>query len=320
MVDWKENKMNEKIIYDQLSFCLTETDFKKFGQKYVGKVRDCYRIDDDRLMLITSDRLSCFDRVVTSIPFKGQILNKMAIHWLTKAKDILPTHFISSPHPNVTIGKAANALAVEVVVRGYVTGSAWKDYCDGKSISGVTLPKGLKKNQKLESPIITPSTKAAKGEHDQPISESEITSTGLVSSVLWSHVRESALKLFEMGTKYANEQGLILVDTKYEFGLYRGELILIDEIHTLDCSRYWIADEYKTRFESNQEQAMLDKQMVREWLLSQGFSGDGPIPHFDDARRVEISKYYMNSYKLITGAEFIAIPGDPIHAIENIRF
>jgi phosphoribosylaminoimidazole-succinocarboxamide synthase len=312
--------MNDKIIYDQLPFCLNETDFKKFGPRYVGKVRDCYRIDKDRLLLITSDRLSCFDRVVTSIPFKGQILNQMAIFWLKKAEQIMPTHFISSPHPNVTIGKAAETLPVEVVVRGYITGSAWKDYCDGKSVSGVELPKGLRKNQKLQTPIITPSTKAAKGEHDLPISEAQIVSTGLVSKDLWEQVRQSAFKLFDMGSEHAKKQGLILVDTKYEFGLFNGELILIDEIHTLDCSRYWMANEYDIRFESGQDQAMLDKQIVREWLLSVGFSGDGPIPHFDEERRVNISKYYMKSFSLITGLEFVPISGDALPAIENISY
>jgi phosphoribosylaminoimidazole-succinocarboxamide synthase len=309
--------MEDSLIFNQLSKCLTETNFTEFGEKYAGKVRDCYSYDQNKLILVTSDRLSCFDRIVTSVPFKGQILNSMALFWFDKIKNIIPTHVISSPHPNVIIGQAAKTLPVEVVVRGYLTGSAWRDYEKGLSISGVTLPKGMKKNQKLSEPIITPSTKAPKGEHDLPISEKEIVSSGIVESTLWNKVRTKALEIFNLGSKVAESNGLILVDTKYEFGMVNNELILVDEVHTLDSSRYWIGKDYIQKFEAGVEPTMLDKEPTRQWLISKGFMGEGQIPEFTDSHRVDIAKHYINSYKLITGTDFISSADSTSDSIRN---
>ena len=290
-------------IKEQLKNVLSATNFANLGECYAGKVRDCYLKDDQRI-LITSDRLSCFDAVVTTIPFKGEVLNKLALYWFEKTKDIIPNHIVAVPDPNVMVVKNVDILPLEVIVRGYITGSAWRDYQAGNPISGITLPKGLKANQKLDAPIITPSTKAAKGEHDMPISEEEIVSTGLVEASLWNRVHDIALTLFSRGQSEAEKKGLILVDTKYEFGLLDGELILADEVHTLDSSRYWVAETYQSSFEKGESPKMLDKEPVRQWLLSQGYKGNGTPPAFSDDYRVELSQHYISSYETITGQKF----------------
>lgn len=300
----------------QIPYVLTATDFQFLGEKYGGKVRDNYTRGDVRF-LITSDRLSCFDVVVTSIPFKGQVLNQIASYWFEKTKDIVPNHIIDLPDPNVMVGRTCAVMPVEVVVRSYLTGSAWRDYQAGKAISGITLPAGMRASEKLPQPIITPSTKADKGSHDKPISEAEILSSGIVERKLWEKIREVSFALFERGQSKAAQQGLILVDTKYEFGLYKGHLYLVDEIHTLDSSRYWVASTYKERFERGETPEMLDKEPVRQWLLQQGFSGDGKIPEFSEARRVEIARHYVDSCSRITGVEFEAEVGDVNKRIEQ---
>lgn len=302
--------ISDQNIRTQLVHVLQSTDFNFLGNKYEGKVRDCYsRSGTDRMHLITTDRLSCFDRVVTAIPFKGQILTQLAIEWFKRSQHIIDNHIIELPDPNVMFVKQTKILPIEVVVRAYLTGSAWRDYQAGKTISGVTLPQGMRPAQKLPQVILTPSTKAPKGDHDLPISESEIVSSGIVSAKLWQQVKETAMALFNLGQEQVAKQGLILVDTKYEFGLYQGNLILADEIHTLDSSRYWVADTYQERFEKEQSQQMLDKEPVRQWLLEQGFKGDGPIPKFSDDYRVEIAKHYISSYERILGKVFEAEVG-----------
>ncbi len=308
--------MNENLIQSQIPHVLNETDFSFLGEKYEGKVRDSY-VQGDKRFLITTDRLSCFDVVVACVPFKGQVLNELAIHWFEQAKDIMPNHIIACPDPNVMVVRNCEILPVEVIVRGYITGSAWRDYEAGKAVSGIELPKGLRANQQLPEPILTPSTKAERGEHDEPISESEILSRGIVAEDLWNTVREKAFALFALGQEKALEQGLILVDTKYEFGLIDGELILADEIHTLDSSRYWVAESYQERFEAGESPVMLDKEPTRQWLLSQGYKGEGEIPTFTEDHLVSLSKHYMDSFEQIAGKSFTPFGGDVRSRIEN---
>lgn len=307
--------LREDQIKAQLPFVLAESDFKGLGIKYQGKVRDNYTRGDIRF-LITSDRLSCFDRVVTTIPFKGQVLNQMAVSWFKKSEGIIQNHIIDVPDPNVIVAKNCEILPIELVVRGYLAGSAWRDYEAGNDISGIRLPTGLCMGAKLSAPIVTPSTKAPKGSHDMPISEAEILSSNLVERSIWQQAKEVALNLFKMGSEAALKQGLLLVDTKYEFGLLNGKLILADEIHTMDSSRYWIAESYEARLSSGQLPEMLDKEPTRQWLLTQGFKGDGPIPHFSDDHRVSISQHYISSYEKIIGESFIAEVGQVIPRIE----
>lgn len=306
--------ISDSVLHSQLPHCLIETHLESIGKRYAGKVRDCYSRNGE-IVIVTSDRLSCFDVIVTSVPFKGQVLTDLALFWFELAKEIVPIHVISNPDPNVMIGKEAEVIPIEVVVRGYLTGSAWRDYEAGSAVSGITLPKGLKKSHKFDRPLLTPSTKAAKGSHDLPISEQEIVSQGIVSESLWKQVRDVSLKLFELGQKTVGERGLLLVDTKYEFGIYNGKLMLVDEIHTLDSSRFWVADAYQSRYEEGVDQIMLDKEPTRQWLLSQGYKGEGAIPAFTDAHRVEIAKHYISSFEKITGRQFSAASGDPIARI-----
>ena len=313
--------IERSIIKTQLSSTLNDVDFpelaEQLGEKYEGKVRDCY-VKGDKRILITSDRLSAFDVVLTSIPFKGQILNDMADHWFKETEDIVENHLISRPHPNVFLCKEVKILPVEVIIRGYLTGSAWRDYQAGKAISGIELPKGLKKSHRFETPILTPSTKAEKGEHDEPISSEEIVAQGLVEKKLWEEVSETALKLFERGTKKAAEQGLILVDTKYEFGLLNGKLVLADEVHTSDSSRYWVNESYQAAYDSGEEPHKLDKEFVRSWLIEQGYMGEGTPPKFSDDFRVDTAQKYIEAYERITGAEFSPAKGDIASSIKDI--
>ncbi|MCB0339184.1 MAG: phosphoribosylaminoimidazolesuccinocarboxamide synthase [Bdellovibrionales bacterium] len=296
-------EITESFLLESLPNVVATTDFGFLGERYEGKVRDSY-IKDDIRYLITTDRLSCFDVVVTTVPFKGQTLNQMAVEWFKLAGDIIENHLVDVPDPNVMVVKNCEILPIEVVIRGYLTGSAWRDYQDGKAISGVTLPPGLKASQRFETPLLTPSTKAAKGDHDEPISEKEIISQQIVPAKLWEQVRETAFALFKLGQERAREQGLLLVDTKYEFGLYKGKLVLADEIHTMDSSRYWISQGYEEAFAAGNAPKMLDKEPTRQWLLSQGYKGEGKIPEFTDKHRIEISQHYIKSFELITGSKF----------------
>ena len=308
--------ISDEQIRNQLPHVIAKTDFNFLGKKYEGKVRDNYTAGDKRY-LITSDRLSCFDVVVTTIPFKGQVLNQIAVDWFDRTKDIVENHIIDIPHPNVMVAKNCEILPIELIVRGYITGSAWRDYQEGKTISGIKLPAGLKASQKFEKPLITPSTKAERGSHDMPISEAEILSSGLLPKKIWEQVSELSFALFAQGQKRAEELGLILVDTKYEFGMYQGRLVICDEIHTLDSSRYWIKKSYAERFAKGEAPEMLDKEPTRQWLLSQGYKGDGPIPHFTDDHRVQISKHYISSYELVTGSQVKPETGPALPKMEK---
>ena len=260
--------------------------------------------------MITSDRVSAFDHVLGTIPFKGQILTEIAEFWFDKTKHIVPNHIISHPDPQVLLAKKAKTLPVEVIVRQYITGSLWREYSEGVNGQyGFMIPDNLVKNQKFDSPILTPSTKAEYGLHDEPISREKIISS-LVDEKIYKKAEEYALQLFNEGQKWANEQGLILVDTKYEFGIYDGELIVIDEIHTPDSSRYWIKDEYQQRFEKNKNQKMLDKENIRQWLIERGFKGEGVPPKLSDDIRIYLSEKYIELYKRLTGKEFVPSTGD----------
>tara|TARA_B100001115_G_scaffold179771_1_gene171096 strand:- start:5226 stop:6056 length:831 start_codon:yes stop_codon:yes gene_type:complete len=267
--------------------------------------------------MITSDRVSAFDHVLGTIPFKGQILTDIASFWFNKTKDVVPNHLISQIDPQVLLVKKAKTLPVEVIVRGYITGSLWREYSSGiNGQYGFMLADDLKENQKFEKPILTPSTKAEYGLHDEPISRDKIIND-LVEESVYSKAEEYALKLFEMGQDWANQNGLILVDTKYEFGIVDDELVVIDEIHTPDSSRYWIKDEYQNRYENNQKQKMLDKENIRHWLMERGFSGEGSPPPLSDDIRVSLANSYFDLYYKLTGKEFNPEVGDVLSRLKN---
>jgi phosphoribosylaminoimidazole-succinocarboxamide synthase len=304
----------KELLRAQLDFVLEESNFESLGEKYSGKVRDCY-ISGDKRYLVASDRLSCFDRCVTSVPFKGEILTALAAYWFKKAEHIAPSHVLDLPDPQVTVGQNCEVFPFEVVIREYLAGSAWRAYARGESVSGVELPPGLKEFEKLPQPIVTPSTKAAIGEHDEPISREEIIASGKVSATVWDDITQRALALFEQARDAVASRGLILADTKYEFGLFRDQVLLVDEIQTLDCSRYWIAESYQERVLAGKAPEMLDKEPTRRWLASQGYTGEGEIPEFSAEHRIEIAEHYINSFELITGEVFEAEVGDPVKRI-----
>ena len=306
-----------KEIEQQLEYTLEKYDGSKInGEHYKGKVRDNYFIDD-KIIMITSDRVSAFDHVLGTIPFKGQILNEIANFWFEKTKDIVPNHIISSPDPQVLLAKHAKTLPVEVIVRQYITGSLWREYSSGiNGQYGFYLDDGLKENQKFPDLLITPSTKAEYGLHDEPISRDKIVSE-LVEEKIYAQAEEYALKLFKMGQDWANERGLILVDTKYEFGIYNDELIVIDEIHTPDSSRYWVKEGYEERFENSQSQKMLDKENIRQWLIDRNFKGEGTPPELSDDIRIDLSEKYIELYKILTGKEFVPSTGDVYSRIKD---
>lgn len=309
-------------IQAQLPFCLEETDFPTLGEKYIGKVRDNYTSGDKRY-LISSDRLSAFDRVICTIPFKGQVLTQMAKFWFEQTKDIIGNHVISYPDPQVCVGVQCTPLPIEMVVRGYITGvtstSAWFNYEKGvRNFCGNVLPEGLKKNQKFEKPILTPSTKAEHGDHDESVSKEEILKRTSLTPEQYDFIADASLKLYNRGVEIAAKQGIILVDTKYEFGLTpTGEIVLIDEIHTPDSSRFWFADEYEKRFAAGEEQKKIDKEYLREWLAERGFTGDGEIPVIPDEIRVETARRYIEAYELVTGQTFEAETGDVTERIKK---
>ena len=285
--------LSDTILKNQLKFAFDKTNFK-FGKKFEGKVRDNYTFGGKRI-IITTDRISAFDRVLCTIPFKGQVLNQTAAFWFDKTKNIIDNHIINIPDPNVMLAKECNPLPVEMVVRGYITGvtatSAWYNYEKGvRNFCGNILPEGLKKNQKFANPIITPSTKAEHGAHDESISGEEIIKRKLVDENLYRQMENASLALFDFGAKLVAKNNLILVDTKYEFGVLGGKLVLIDEIHTPDSSRFWIRDTYDELFSKNQEPQKLDKEYVRMWLSGKGFIGEGKIPEIPDDVKVEAAK------------------------------
>lgn len=288
---------------------LTYTDFDFKGQKsvYHGKVRDVYDIDDKYIVMVATDRISAFDVVLPEgIPYKGQVLNQIAAGFLDATADIVPNWKVAVPDPMVTVGLKCEPLKIEMIVRGYLAGSAWREYAAGaREICGVALPEGLRENQRLDSPILTPTTKADAG-HDENISRDEIIARGIVAEDVYAQVERYALALFARGTELAAAHGLILVDTKYEFGLLDGKVVLIDEIHTPDSSRYFYAEGYKERFAKGEEQRQLSKEFVRQWLISRGFMGKPgqQVPEMTEAYCEEVSSRYIELYERITGKKF----------------
>jgi len=284
------------------------TDFQFNSQisKYEGKVRDVYHLDDKIVMVVT-DRVSCFDVILPKpIPFKGQILNQIAKKFLKITKDIVPNWVESVPDPNVTIGKKCNPFEVEMVIRGYLSGHAWREYKLGKrELCGVELPNGMKENDKFPSPIITPSSKAQVG-HDIDLSKDEIIQSNLINKSDYKKIEEFTYTLFEKGTEYAKSRGLLLVDTKYEFGLYNGKVLLIDEIHTPDSSRYFYEESYQKLQDEGEKQKQLSKEFLREWLIENGFQGkEGEeVPEMNDEIVNSVSERYIELYENLIGEKF----------------
>lgn len=304
---------------------LTSTNFNFPGQKqvYNGKVRDVYFIGDDQLVMVATDRISAFDVILPKgIPFKGQILNQIAAKFLDATTDIVPNWKQATPDPMVTVGVRCEGYPIEMIVRGYLCGSAWRAYKSGvREICGVALPEGMRENEQFPTPIITPTTKAEIGAHDEDISREQIISQGLVSEAEYAQLEKYALALFQRGQEIAAKQGLILVDTKYEFGKNGEQIILMDEVHTPDSSRYFYADEYEERFQAGLPQKQLSKEFVREWLIENGFQGkEGQqVPEMTDEVVAGITDRYVELYECITGEKLVieASTEDLTARIEN---
>jgi phosphoribosylaminoimidazole-succinocarboxamide synthase len=294
----------------QLKSTLQGTHFTKLGTRYAGKVRDTYA-SGDRLLIVTTDRLSAFDRVLTTLPFKGDMLSSLSHFWFQKTADIVKNHVIDLVDPAVLVARLTRPILVEVVIRGALTGSLWRDYEKGIDAHALKLEPGLLKDMLFEKPILTPSTKAPVGQHDLPLSEHDIVKSGLVDAKRLDEIKDKAFALFEAGQQHARARGLILVDTKYEFGLLNDQLIVIDEMHTPDSSRYWVAAEYQQRFAAGQSQKMLDKENLRQWLLTERqFSGHGDAPEIPDAIRCSLSAQYCEAWEWIVGKPFAGTVGD----------
>jgi len=315
------NNVSDNKIKQQINFTLKETNFPNLGKKYKGKVRDVY-IADDKIFLISTDRQSAFDRNLANIPFKGQVLTQTSAFWFKNTKDIIQNHVIDVPDPNVVVCKKLKVFPIEMVIRGYITGvtstSAWTAYQKGeRNFCGNILPEGLKKNQKFDTPIITPTTKSE--EHDEKISGEEIIKRNLTTKEQWDFISEKALQLFQRGTEIAEKNGLILVDTKYEFGYDdQGNIYVIDEIHTPDSSRFWIEDTYEGRLEKGEEPENIDKEFLRLWFKEHCDPyKDKELPEAPEELVIELSKRYIKLYEMITGNEFKTEVGDVKGRIEK---
>ena len=301
---------------------LHRSDFQLSGQTsaYHGKVRDMYTLEDGRIVAVVSDRISAFDVILPrAIPFKGQVLNGVATYFLEAVRDLVPVWLEAVPHPNAAVGLQCTPIRLEMVIRGYLTGHAWRTYAaGGRSLCGVPLPEGLREHDRFAEPIITPATKAEAG-HDEDISREEILARGMVSEALYTELERVTRALFARGTALAAERGLLLVDTKYEFGLRDGVLYLIDEVHTPDSSRYFIAEGYEARQTAGLPQEQLSKEFVREWLMERGFMGrSGDVmPEMDDAFVDTISKRYISLYEQVTGKNFAGTPVDSDTEVER---
>jgi phosphoribosylaminoimidazole-succinocarboxamide synthase len=305
--------MERQVLLDAIPNCLTATDLpltaKSLTEKYVGKVRDTYEMGNERLLLVTTDRQSGFDRLLGAIPFKGQVLNRTSLYWFEQTRDIIGNHAIASPHANALIARKCTVLPIEFVVRGYMTGSTdtsiWTQYQNGvRNYCGHALPEGMKKNEQLAKNIVTPTTKETT--HDRPITAQEIVAEGWLTAQQWEFTSAKALELFAFGQKIAAERGLILVDTKYEFGVSSdGEILLIDEIHTPDSSRYWLADSYTERLAARQEPNMIDKEFFRLWFRERCDPyKDAVLPTPPDDLIAELAARYIQLFEKITGTAF----------------
>ena len=314
--------LTPEVIASQIPYILKGTNFANLGERYEGKVRDNYT-QGSRRILITSDRLSAFDRVIALIPFKGEVLNAITKFWFENTKDICPNYIESYPDPNVIVGKECKPIMLEMIVRGYITGStttsAWYNYEKGvRNFCGNALQEGLKKNQRLPFPIITPTTKAAHGEHDANVSGEEAIAMGLVTKEEWEQLSNYTLGLYARGVEVAARQGVILVDTKYEFGRDpEGKIVLIDEIHTPDSSRFWIAATYEEKMAIGQEPDNINKEFLRLWMANQGYRGEGEMPAIPKEVIVETALKYIQAFEMITGEAFKAEPGVVLTRIEN---
>ncbi|HEY8091705.1 MAG TPA: phosphoribosylaminoimidazolesuccinocarboxamide synthase [Polyangiaceae bacterium] len=301
-----------------LAHTLDHTDFPSLGHKYEGKVRDNYSAPGHKRYIVVTDRISAFDRVLGTIPFKGQVLNGMAAWWFQHTKDVAPNHALGVPDPNVLECVECTPVLVEMVVRAYATGttstSLWTHYEKGvRSFCGHQLPDGLKKHQQLPHPILTPTTKAPKGEHDVSGSREEILATGQVTAKDFDEAAAIAMRLFDAGSRICAERGLILVDTKYEFGRTpEGKLVVIDEIHTPDSSRFWQSATYAERMKDAKDPDPLDKDFVRRWFIAQGYKGDGPAPAMTDEVRIGAAERYIAAYEQITGTAFVPDTQPPL--------
>ncbi|MGC6417859.1 MAG: phosphoribosylaminoimidazolesuccinocarboxamide synthase [Bradymonadia bacterium] len=313
--------LTDNQIRDAIPTALTSVDVAGLGEKYDGKVRDMYRVGDRRA-LITTDRVSAFDRVLGTIPFKGQVLTQLSAWWFEQLTDVVSHHVVDVPDPNVIVAREAEPLPVEVIVRGYITGSTstslWTLYNEGVDRPyGLDLPAGLVKNAALPQAVITPTTKAEKGQHDERLTSAEVVEKGLVDAELWTHVQNVALEVFRRGQEVASKAGLILVDTKYEFGMIDGKLALIDEVHTPDSSRYWVAETYEAALAEGRAPQQFDKEHLRLWLGAQGYRGEGTAPALSDDIKSEVSARYISAYERLTGLTFVPGEQPPRERISN---
>jgi phosphoribosylaminoimidazole-succinocarboxamide synthase len=314
--------ISDEILKAQLSHTLQGTELTDLGKYYSGKVRDNYTKNGVRT-LIASDRLSAFDVVLCTIPFKGQVLNQLAAYWFEETREIAPNHLIDVPDPNVTRAVDCDPLPVEMIMRGYLTGvtstSIWRNYEKGqRTFGGYTLPDGMVKNTQLPEPLLTPTTKAEKGGHDENITRDELIERGTLDMHTFDKLASMCREMFAFGQKRAAERGLILVDTKYELGRAPdGRIVFIDEIHTPDSSRYWHADDYEARLEKREEPRGLDKEYVRRWYVDQGYSGEGTPPEIPDEIRMEAARRYIAAYEQMTGRAFEPNTDEPIARIRR---
>jgi phosphoribosylaminoimidazole-succinocarboxamide synthase len=312
-----------EVLREALHHTLERTDLDALGAKYEGKVRDNYSTADGRRVIVVTDRISAFDRVLGTLPLKGQVLNRLAAWWFERSSGVAPNHVIDVPDPNVTVARQCEPLPVEFVVRAYATGvtstSLWTHYSRGERVfCGHRLPDGLRKHERLPEPILTPSTKGEKGDHDVSASREEILAMGRISARDFDAAAEIAMALFAFGQRVCAERGLILVDTKYELGKTpQGDIVVIDEIHTPDSSRFWYAHSYDARFEAGGDPESFDKEYVRRWLASQGYVGEGTAPLLPDEVRVEASRRYIEACEQIWGRSFEPDLSDPLPRIRT---
>ncbi len=314
--------LDPRLAQEQCSRTLERTDFPALGTRIEGKVRDSY-VKGDRRTLIATDRISAFDVVLGTIPFKGQVLNQLAAFWFDRTREIAPNHVVSVPDPNVTVARECQIVPLEFVVRGYLTGvsntSIWTAYERGeRRYCGHQLPDGMQKHERLQRPLLTPTTKAGHGEHDELISRDEAIERGLIEAGLYERAEKLALRLFAEGQQWAEKQGLILVDTKYELAQdEKGALTVIDEVHTPDSSRYWYLDSYEAALREGRDPKSMDKEYVRRWLAERGYRGDGPPPPLPDEVRCEAAIRYVDTYERITGLPFEPDTEAPLERIRR---
>ena len=314
--------IDPRLLETQCTRTLLRTDFPALGERHEGKVRDSY-VAKGRRTLIATDRISAFDVVLGTIPWKGQVLNQLAAFWFDRTRGIAPNHVISVPDPNVTVARECRTVPIEFVVRGYLTGvsatSIWTAYARGDRVyCGHRLPEGLRQHERLPRPLLTPTTKASHGAHDEPVSREQCLAGGLVSAELFEQAEALALALFAEGQRWAEKQGLILVDTKYELGIdAAGDLVVIDEIHTPDSSRYWYLDGYEEALAEGSDPKALDKEYVRRWLVDHGYRGAGAPPALPDEVRCEAARRYVETYERITGLPFRPDPEPPLERIRR---